>query len=207
MGANNLREIAGLIRPGMTVVDVGANVGVWTAAFSRWAGPRGRVIALEPAPANLLALQQAKQRNAWANVEIHGVAAADSEGTMFLECSSFNSGNNSLSLGGGTNKAVQVQTVRLDSLLAGTRVDVLKIDVQGWEASVLRGAKETLRRNRPIMARLEVWPAGLRRVGSNLDEILEILASCGLEVVAPRGEELQAAWRDEWYFDLSARAE
>jgi hypothetical protein len=40
-----------------------------------------------------------------------------------------------------------------------------------------------------------------------LEEILEILASCGLEVVAPRGEELQAAWRDEWYFDLSARAE
>jgi hypothetical protein len=66
---------------------------------------------------------------------------------------------------------------------------------------------EMLRRNRPIAVRLEIWPKGLRRAGSGLEEILEILASCGLEVVAPRGEELQAAWRDEWYFDLSARAE
>jgi FkbM family methyltransferase len=204
MGKEGLREIEGCIRPGMTVVDVGANVGIYTAGFSRLVGPHGKVVALEPAPTNLRTLLRAREVNEWSNVDIHGIAASDREGTMALECSSFNSGNNALSNRGG---GVAVRTVRLDSLLAGTRVDFLKIDVQGWEAAVLRGAVETLRRNRPIAVRLEIWPKGLRRAGSGLEEILEILASCGLEVVAPRGEELQAAWRDEWYFDLSARAE
>jgi FkbM family methyltransferase len=204
MGRDGLREIEEFIRPGMTVVDVGANVGIHTAEFSRLVGPGGKVVALEPAPFNLLALHRAREANDWSNVEIHGVAASDAGGEMGLECSPFNSGNNALSSCGG---GVTVRTVRLDSLLAGTPVDFLKIDVQGWEAAVLQGALETLRRNRPIAVRLEIWPKGLRRAGSGLEEILEILASCGLEVVAPRGEELQAAWRDEWYFDFSARAE
>ena len=207
MGARNLYEIAGHVRPGMTVVDVGANVGVWTAAFSRSVGPSGCVVALEPAPANRRALEQAKQSNGWENVEIHALAAADSEGSMLLQCSSFNSGNNALSARGGSDDAVRVSTVRLDSLLAGRSVDFLKIDVQGWEAAVLRGAKETLRCNRPIAVRLEVWPTGLRRAGSGLCEILEILEECGLKIGDPRGAALEAAWRRKWYFDLSARAD
>jgi FkbM family methyltransferase len=123
MGSEGLRDIEICIRPGMTVVDVGANVGIYTAGFSRLVGPNGKVVAIEPAPSNLRPLLMAREVNGWSNVEIHGLAASDREGTMALECSPFNSGNNALSNHGG---GVAVRTVRLDSLLAGARVDFLK---------------------------------------------------------------------------------
>jgi FkbM family methyltransferase len=206
MGREGFQEMETAICPGMTVVDVGANVGVFTSAFSRLVGPSGRVFSLEPAAFNLRALRKAKVANHWTNVEIFDAAASDLDGSMFFTSSFYNSGNNSLSLANSKNGAVVVPTVRLDTLLAGQRVDFLKIDVQGWEASVLSGALETLRCNRPLTVRLEIWPKGLRRAGSSVEEVLQILAQCGLAVAHPVGLDFEAALRKHAYFDLMASA-
>lgn len=206
MGRENLLETGSLIGRGMTVVDVGANIGVYTAAFARTVGETGAVIALEPAPANLRALRKACQVNNWSNVEIHGIAAAECEGTRLLACSSFNSGNNALSSCIPAGVSVDVPTMTLDTLLGERRVDFLKIDVQGWEADVLRGATRILRKNRPLTVRLEIWPKGLRRAGSDPAEILEILDRSGLSVEKPGPSELAAACRGRGYFDITACA-
>jgi FkbM family methyltransferase len=169
-------------------------------------GPSGRVFSLEPAASNLRALRRAKAANNWTNVEIFDAAASDLDGSMFFTSSFYNSGNNSLSLANSKNGAVVVPTVRLDTLLARQRVDFLKIDVQGWEASVLRGALETLRCNRPLTVRLEIWPKGLRRAGSSVEEVLQILAQCGLAVAHPVGLDFEAALQKHAYFDLMASA-
>lgn len=96
MGRASLQLIRAQVREGMTVVDVGANVGVYTSLLSRIVGPQGHVLALEPDQDNWRALQKASAENGWQNVELHQTAAADRKGQMSFTRSSFNSGNHSL---------------------------------------------------------------------------------------------------------------
>lgn len=206
MGRTGLAEIAGHVSQGMTVVDVGANVGVYTSLFAQLVGPSGRVIALEPAPDNWRALNKALTTNRWNNVEIHQLAAADRSGRMYFERSSYNSGNNALSLKSDREGAESVEVVRLDDLLAGRKVDFIKIDVQGWEAAVLRGAQQTLEGNRPLRVRTEVWPAGLARAGSSPDEVVGLLECRGLQISADDKSRLVSIADLNRYFDITASA-
>lgn len=193
------------IRPGMTVVDIGANVGVYTALFSELVGRTGKVISLEPAPDNWRSLSEAVEINGWSNVELHQVAAAEKHGSMALVCSAYNSGNNALGCGAADGPAVAVKVAPLDSIIAGRKVDFIKIDVQGWEAAVLRGARETLTANRPLVVRLEVWPKGLRRANSSPREVSELLAKCGLQIDAADQSRMISEF-SAGYFDITARA-
>lgn len=204
MGRLGLEEMAGHVSEGMTVVDVGANVGVYTSLFAQLVGPSGRVIALEPAPDNWRALDKAFTTNRWNNVEIHQLAAADRSGLMYFERSSYNSGNNALSLQSGREGGESVEVVRLDDLLAGRKVDFIKIDVQGWEAAVLRGGEQTLVGNRPLRVRTEVWPAGLTRAGSSPEEVVGLLERCGLRINAGDKSKLRSIKNVNHYFDITA---
>jgi len=206
MGRAGLQEIVGHVSRGMTVVDVGANVGVYTSLFSQLVGSSGRVIALEPAPDNWRALDKALATNRWNNVEIYQVAAADQSRRMYFERSSYNSGNNTLCVKNGHENTESVEVVRLDDLLAGRKVDFIKIDVQGWEAAVLRGGEQTLERNRPLCVRTEVWPAGLSRAGSSPDEVLKLLEMRGLQISADDIRKLNSITNPNKYFDITAHA-
>jgi len=205
MGRSDMREVAGLIQVGTTVVDVGANVGLYTCLASRCVGPQGKVIALEPSFSNWQALSTAKQVNGWGNVEIYRVAAADRNGHMYLEQSSYNSGNNALAET-STAGSGAVEVMRLDDLLAGRKVNFIKIDVQGWEAAVLRGAGQTLSRNRPLCVRVEIWPTGLRRAGSSPDEVVALLEGAGLQIDRDDKVKLAGSATCRGYFDIVARA-
>jgi FkbM family methyltransferase len=205
MGRSDMREVAGQIQVGTTVVDVGANVGLYTWLASRCVGPQGKVIALEPSLSNWQALSRAKQVNGWSNVEIHRVAAADRSGHMYLEQSSYNSGNNALAET-STAGSDAVEVIRLDDLLAGRKVDFIKIDVQGWEAAVLKGAGQTLSQNRPLCVRIEIWPTGLRRAGSSPDEVVALLGGAGLQIDRDDKVKLAGSATSRGYFDIVARA-
>lgn len=205
MGRDGLHEVGLELRPGMTVVDVGANVGIYTALFSRLVGEGGRVISLEPAPENWRALSKSAEVNGWSNVEVHQVGAADRHDRMSLACSSYNSGNNSLEEEHG-DSAVEVAVAPLDSIVAGRRVHYVKIDVQGWEAAVLRGAQDTLTRNRPIAVRVEIWPSGLRRANSSAQELLRIMQDYELRVDDADRQKLSDSAGGQSYFDITARA-
>jgi FkbM family methyltransferase len=204
MGRAGIEETRRHIRPGMTVVDIGANVGVYTSLFAHLVGPTGRVIALEPAPDNWRALSAAKTTNHWKNVEIYQAAAADRAGRMHFEQSSYNSGNNNLVAEGADSTAESVEVVRLDALLAGRKVDFIKIDVQGWEAAVLKGAHQTLQQNRPLRVRTEIWPEGLSRAGSSAEEIVRLFEECGLTIGSGDKQRLTASANAPGYFDITA---
>ena len=133
----------GEISDGDTVVDVGANIGIFTLKAARRV-PRGRVVAVEPAPLNLELLRQNVARNRLANTTILDCALSDREGEGRL----FERGDYalySLHLGSGRSTPVRVST--LDRLFAeqGIRAcRLLKIDVEGEELAVLRGAVQAL---------------------------------------------------------------
>jgi len=206
MGRSGLQDVSRHVLPGMTVIDVGANVGVYTSLFSRLVGSSGWVIALEPAPDNWRSVSKALATNRWSNVEIHQVAAADQAGRMSFERSSYNSGNNALSTDYPSGEGLEVEVAPLDSIVAGRKIHFIKIDVQGWEASVLRGARRTLSENRPLSVRVEIWPSGLRHAGSSADEVVELLESAGLQIEAEDKRKLSDSKNSSGYFDITARA-
>ena len=134
------------VRPGATVLDVGANIGAYTLLFATWAGPSGRVVAFEPSPRSVEGLREHLKLNGVADrVEIVQAAVSSAEGTAWFDCSG-PSGANALvseARGGG---AITVDTTTLDAYCEsrGLRPSVIKVDVEGAELDVLRGGRRTL---------------------------------------------------------------
>lgn len=137
-----------LIEPGATVFDVGAHVGYYTMLSSQLAGERGHVIAFEPNPRNFAFLQRHVAMNRLANVRVEELAVSDTNGTAHFE---FGTGSGTGHLAG--DGALTVRTVRLDDYCGANdlRPDAIKIDVEGGELAVLRGAESTLASARPVI--------------------------------------------------------
>jgi FkbM family methyltransferase len=138
-----------LVRPGMTVVDVGANIGYYALMFASCLSGDGKILCLEPEPANLVELTANVSENALEKiVTILPVAAGGVDGTTRFEPG--------LNAHASDNGSLEVRVRRLDSLeLPG--VDFIKIDVEGYEGLVLDGARELIRRHHPTVF-LELHP-------------------------------------------------
>ena len=142
--------IVSALAPGMTVIDVGAHIGYYTILFAKCVGPTGKVLSLEPFPANFALLQKNIQLNEMKQVRTFATAVFSraSELTISVPDDLSDSGNASVVHNRGT-KQFQVSAITLDSL--GSRPDFLKVDVEGAEYDVLLGGKETIARSRPTM--------------------------------------------------------
>jgi FkbM family methyltransferase len=135
------------VRPGATVLDVGSNVGAYTLMFATWAGPNGRVFAFEPdadARAGLvthLALNQLSDR-----VEVIDAAMSADVGRARFAVHRYGGGS---SLAIDSLEAAAIVTVATESIdhfceTRGLRPNLIKIDVEGAELDVLKGARRTL---------------------------------------------------------------
>lgn len=175
---------AGLLRPfvpaGSTAVDVGANIGFFTRRFARWVGPEGRVVAIEPEPANFERLRRRLESSGLGKVVLlHLAAAAEREGEAFLSLNPYHPGDHRLGESG-----LPVRTVTLDALLARADlppVSLIKIDVQGAEAKVIEGARKLLTERRPALC-VEVDDSALRQQGSSCAELLGKLRAFGYRI-------------------------
>ena len=173
-----------LLRPGMTVLDIGAHQGLYTLLASRRVGPSGRVFSFEPSPRERRALGLNLTMNSCDNVAIQAVALGSEETTADLYVvDKFNTGYNSLRPPNvpepTSTVAVRVRT--LDNWLAEEkidRVDFIKLDVEGAELSVLKGARELLARTRAVLL-IEI--AQVRTAGWGYDamEIVRFLENMG----------------------------
>ena len=162
-----------MIRPGMTVVDVGAHMGYYTRLFSTLVGPRGRVIALEPHPGNFELLRFNTRH--CPNVTILAVAASDHDGEATLHWS-VGSSNHSLVEGYTYSAESSVVSVRRLDTLVSRPIDFLKVDVEGAEVAVLCGA--------PVVAAalVECNVTALAAAGTSPSQLEESLRSLGLIV-------------------------
>ena len=180
--------LAQAFRPGDVFFDVGANVGFYTVLASRLLGPRGKVIAFEPSVTNLVYLHRHVRLNKARNVLIVPAACSDvpsleafdagpnrAMGHLVKKGPTGNAGEGELSL---------VPTVTVDAAVQklGFSPDVLKIDVEGAEVSVLRGAEATIRSKKPEIF-LEVHSPDLR--------------SACLEILGPLGYTFRTLSRDD----------
>jgi len=147
------------IKPGMKVLDIGANVGSHTLAFSKAVGPTGLVLAFEPQPMIFGLLAANVIENNAANVLAFNAAVGSAPGWLDMPNINYAQPNNYGALRMSPFLAGQEQEVnrtpvpvhRLDDLKAAASAHVIKIDVEEMEASVLAGARGLIAKSRPIM--------------------------------------------------------
>ena len=170
-------------RDGMTFLDVGANLGYYTALAARAVGPNGRVLAVEPDPDSFGYLEQTIAANAVGNVEAFPVAASDAPAILPLYISTDNRGDNRLYASDEERPQVEVEARPLDALLRENKietVDLIKIDVQGYEPKVIAGLRETIIASPNLTLLTEFWPQGMTEAGGDANEFLQTLRELGL---------------------------
>lgn len=146
-----------LLRPGMVVYDVGANVGFFTVIAARLCCPEGHVVAFEPLPENFERIRHNVALNNFQNVMVCCEALSDTDGKALFQVSAEPTWGNLVGVGKDIDQktgTIEVNVSRLDLLVQTDELpvpDLIKIDVEGAEAQVLRGAEDTLRRTRPLL--------------------------------------------------------
>jgi FkbM family methyltransferase len=148
--------LVSLLRPGHVFYDVGANVGFYTVLASKRVGPKGRVYAFEPVPANVRAIHRNLELSHSDNATILPYAVTDSTGPLTLTLSEepFWTRLSSLPPPPHPSGTIQVTGVSIDELVAARTIappDVIKLDVEGAEGHVLAGMRETMFAYRPVL--------------------------------------------------------
>jgi FkbM family methyltransferase len=141
------------VKPGMTVVDIGANIGYITMLLGDLVGKAGRVLAFEPNPENCRLLLLSIEENGFEHVKLFPFALSDTIGAAsFYHARGSNGGFWSKAHGNVLTKpnSFVVPTIRLDAV-CDERIDLIKIDVEGAEYLALAGAERLITRFRPIV--------------------------------------------------------
>jgi FkbM family methyltransferase len=175
-----------LIEPGMVVVDVGANIGIFTLYAARSLQAKGRIYSFEPTPRTFRILKDNVQVNGFLElgvIELHQTAVSDRAGTSRFVTFAANSGHNTLFEEGVSGDPIDVATVTLDQALAAEpRIDVVKIDAEGAEPLILRGMREVIARSPGIRILMEFAPEHLRRAGVDPAAFLDEIAALGFGI-------------------------
>ena len=196
-----------MLKPGMTVVDIGAHHGLYTLLASKCVERRGRVLAFEPSPREARRLERHLRVNRCRNVEVDGRAVADKAGEAELHIvDGYRDWGNSLRPPSVPEPvhSVRVNTCRLEDALAekGIRsVDFIKLDAEGAELGVLQGAQRLLlRAPRPVIL-AEVQDVRTRPWGYEAREIVQTLTQWNYHwfSVADTGELFPASADTEEY--------
>ncbi|MEK7161428.1 MAG: FkbM family methyltransferase [Patescibacteria group bacterium] len=173
------------IRPGMTFLDVGANVGYYTALALSVMGKNARIVSIEPNPQSFKYLLKTVAANDGKNVSCIQKAASNQAGSMPIFLNLDNHADNRLYANNMASSSCEVSVETIDKMLEGvgvSKVDFIKIDVQGYEGHALSGMKETIRRSPKLQILSEFWPAGLLAGGTDPKTYLSELHDLGLEL-------------------------
>lgn len=186
MGSAERRYFSKALKPGSTIIDVGANVGLYTLIFSHLVGSSGKVISLEPSADLFSQLLRNLELNHISNVTAHALGADSTTGLRYFEENALNSGDNRLSSSpDDASNRTKIQVTALDDLVGSQKVDWVKIDVQGWEPNVLQGMSRIIHQNPDLKIFFEFWPQGIRQTGGNPEEFLGSFQACGLKLFSP----------------------
>jgi FkbM family methyltransferase len=190
---NVIRVLQKHLRVGDTCLDVGGHVGYLTILMANLVGPSGCVVTFEPVPETFEVLRENVRLNGLANVRLERTAVGEQDGTISLFCDpsqelSWTPSVSAYSMPANNLRQIAAPVLSLDGYLqkAGLRPDLVKIDVEGAELAVLRGACRMLREARPVIL-VEVHDLG----SGYRAEVENLLVCCSytVERIATRGRE------------------
>jgi len=185
-----------LLAPGQIVIDVGANVGYYALTAALGVGSAGRVVAFEPGPATAKRLRENAALNGFSNLAVVQAAVSDVSGTSRFQLAQDCEGSSLYSVGPDLVGSVNARVSTLDTLaveLGLDRVDLIKIDAEGAEVAVIRGARHLLSRADAPKVIVEANPVTLRAAGESLASLRFVIESSGflievIEAMPWRGE-------------------
>jgi FkbM family methyltransferase len=182
------------LRPGMGVLDIGANIGYFTMLSASIVGPEGYVLALEPNPRNARMLEASRRVNQFDQVVLSQTAAGPQTGLLVLHTSHSNGTTSDLPGDlAGLLDGETVPCIRPDALVrAGRRIDFIKVDVEGAEFNAMQGCEDIIHTHRPMIVS-EFSPTRMPDSGplSGISYLRWLVAMrYGLSVIEPDGAEL-----------------
>lgn len=193
MGRDEFHLLPTLIRPRMRIVDVGANIGLYSLLLARLTGAEGSVLAFEPEP-NLFAMLVSNcARNGAHNVTALQRALGGSNGRALFQRSAFNSGDNRLSECSCAHEPLEVEVARFDDIQPDSIPDFVKIDVQGHELDTLRGMERALARSPHVRVFFEFCPSAASTAGSSVEELLDFFQERDFLLYETSGAQLRPA--------------
>lgn len=173
------------IKPGDTVIDIGAHIGTYTLIAAQKVGPMGKVYAFEPLPKNFELLKKNVEVNGYKNVVLINKAVSNKNGTSKLFLSNEdNFGDQRIYASKDNRKFLTIKTITLDNFFKDKtkQIQIIKMDIQGSEVLALTGATKILKQNKHLKLFTELWPKALKESGSSATKYLNLLKKNGLNL-------------------------
>jgi FkbM family methyltransferase len=178
-----VRLFKAAIRPGATVLDIGANIGSFSLIAARQAGPQGKVFAFEPGPDNFKILKRNIRLNKCSNTVAIPKAVGDKSQVVtfsLAECPGVHSLFPPPHV--PVLSTIKVDCITVDAFLNGESVDVIKMDIEGSEPYALEGMRQTVARSKALTLFVEMNPSSLSQAGFEPETLLAKLEGLGFDV-------------------------
>lgn len=188
---NSTKQLEKILRPGMNIVEIGANIGYYALIEAKLIRGQGYIYAFEPSPYNLNLLKRNTDLNNYHNVEIYPKAVGAMKGRekFFIASRSNLSGfikreDMSDMYGEKGKDSIDVEIVKLDDFLKDKKVDFIRMDIEGYEKEALKGLETTLNsENVPKYLFIEIHSVLLHKKNSSAEEIIRYLEESGYSVI------------------------
>lgn len=176
-----------ILESGMNVIDIGANMGLYTFEASKKVFPNGSVFSFEPETSTRDVLDGRLKRHRRDNVLLYPEALSDKKGRQKLYFDEANIGGHSFSKRNPYKSKTHsiVETTTLDDHFRGLgiidKIDLIKIDTQGAEGIIMMGGRELLEKSKPIVL-LEFWPGGMSELTVHPSDLLDLFVDLNYSI-------------------------
>lgn len=173
------------LKPGMNVVDIGANIGFYSVIAASHIIPTGTLFSFEPEQTNFDFLEANCFRNNFKNVHRYQKALSDKTGISTLYITKENTGAYSLVNNRNSHESTTVAVSTLDDILdskGAPNIDLIKMDIEGGEFNAVKGMKKTIDRSPNLTLFMEFYPNAIRRFGNDPQQFLQTLLEMGLKL-------------------------
>ena len=187
-----IKLIRSIVKNGFVVLDIGANIGFYTKIFSELVGANGSVHAFEPETINFTHLQNNLRTNA--NVKLINKAVSDKAGPIKIYLSKMLNVDHRTYPVDDYSHVMEINAATIDDYLPLnniSKIDFIKMDIQGFEMSALKGMEKTLKNNPEVKIITELWPYGLDKAGHSALEVFDFFHSLGFDLYLISQTELQ----------------
>jgi FkbM family methyltransferase len=175
-----------LLKPGSVYVDIGANIGTLSLTAHTVVGDSGKVIAVEAHPQTFMHLVSNVKLNGFNQIHCINAAAGNHQGSIMFSNIGSDDQNKVLAMG---DQGIPVKLDTLDNLLAGeSNIDLLKLDVEGYEKFVLEGGRSVLSNTKVVF--FESWDKHFAGFGYSAGDVISLFNHAGFEVYKSEGDTL-----------------